>query len=739
MRWHPSVPLLIATPLLVSVLLRSQLLTTAAPPAAKPSKPTGNSKPAATPKPAKVESPPARHALLIGVTKYPDVRIPQLIGPANDVALMRDLLADRFGFPSAQIVVLAEGHGDKLRPTRDNIEREFKRLGEIARDGDQVVILMSGHGTQQPDSNPPDPNDPEPDGLDEVFLPADTQPFDRRTKTMPRGIVDDELGTWIRRIRDRGAIVWLTVDSCHSGTIMRGKSDEVERRVPPADIIPQEELDAARQRGASAAQSTEAAATEPPLGGDLHNIVALYAAQPDQLTVELPLPRDAAQPQQYGLLTYTLNKVLTQARSPLTYAELAARISADYIQIGRNTPTPLLEGGDRDREVLGLSTWPGRSRMVLAKKPAWHVNAGALHGLTAGSILQALPPAGAGEQNTPLGHLRVKSVVSTSCEVEPCEYAKTPPAPDLPEGARCELVYLDCSLHKLRLATDIATESLRKQAVADIAQLAERQSLVQLAIDGEHADWILRELQGKLYLEPATGLDASDPEMTPRFGPADEKLAPWLEEHLRRIARGQNLLGLVRHNPADRSAGGDPDVEIELLRLRNKGDQDGQRVAWQDQGIVVHPGEIMACRVKNKGRSAVDVTFLYVDAGYGIQAVFPKAGTATDNRVYAGESLLAFKGTMNGKTLGMEHLVMIAVPGEGMPVDFSALEQPSLPQARGNGSADRGLNSPLGGLMRTALYGAGGTRGIDIDDFDRQSLGLISWRVSNKPAKAAKP
>ena len=374
MRLHPSVPLLLAAPVLVALLLVSLLLCSqtaghccacAARQTAQRNQP-GIQNRLGRPNRAKSRiSAAPRHALLVGCTKYPDVRIPQLVGPANDVALMRDLLADRFGFPGSQIVVLAEGRGDKLRPTRENIEREFKRLGDVVHRGDQVVILMSGHGTQQPDSDPPDPNDPEPDGLDEVFLPADTQPFDRRTKTMPRGIVDDELGDWVRRIRDRGAIVWITIDSCHSGTIIRDWTDGQQRRVKPGDIIPDEELVAARLRGAAVPQSREAKGSEPPLGGDLHNIVALYAAQSEQVTIELPLPRDSEQAQPYGLLTYTLNKILTQSQSPMTYGELAGQIQSEYVQAGRKTPTPLLEGGDRDREVLGLATWPGRSlRMV---------------------------------------------------------------------------------------------------------------------------------------------------------------------------------------------------------------------------------------------------------------------------------------------------------------------------------------------------------------------------------------
>ena len=62
------------------------------------------------------------------------------------------------------------------RPTRANIEREFRRLADRAGPGDQVFVLLAGHGDCQPESDPPHPLHPEPDGIAEVFLPADVRP-----------------------------------------------------------------------------------------------------------------------------------------------------------------------------------------------------------------------------------------------------------------------------------------------------------------------------------------------------------------------------------------------------------------------------------------------------------------------------------------------------------------------------------------------------------------------------------
>ena len=714
--------------------------------------PNENSSPAAT----------GRRALLIGCTKYADIPVHPLEGPANDVVLMRTLLEGRFGFQSAQVVTLAEGREDTLRPTRANIEREFNDLAEAAQPGDQVLILMSGHGTQQPDEDPPDPDDPEPDGLDEVFLPADAQPYDKKTRTIPRAIVDDELGRWVRRIRDRGARVWIIVDSCHSGTIIRGGGDEVERRVPPDTIIPREALLMAEKRAAQT-PPREATGPEPVISGDLRHIVALYAAQPEQPTIELPLPRDADDPQTYGLLTYTLNKVLTQAGSRLTYRELAEKIQAEYVQSGRGTPTPLLEGADGDREVLGLAVWPGRSRISLAiKEGEWQLNAGELQGLTVGSILRVFPPAGAVNADKPLGHVRVKKLSGLQAGVEPCEYGDLPAPVKLPAGARCELAYLDCSLHKLRVASDIQSKETQQLAASTLRRLAEKDSLLESA-ELKNADWVLRESQAQLYLEPRSGLDGNDPTLAPRFGPVDANLGPWLDEHLHRIARGQSLLRLARTTPSDRPAGGELDLAVELLRLRDKNDKEGEPVAWQRQGITFQPGEILACRLKNKGTAPVDATLLFVDAGFGIKAVFPRRGAPTENRIFPGESVLAFRAKVTAKTVGLEHLVLIAVPGKGTTVEFGALEQPALELSRGDQAAGRGLDSPLGRLLQASLYGsgasrgdvrpmpdgkqpvqssregAGATRGLHIEDFDEQSLALFSWRVVDKQPPADHP
>ena len=149
-----------------------------------------------------------RRALLIGCTKYENLgKTRKLDGPANDVALMKALLVDkRFGFAEQDIVCLTEDDPER-RPTRANIEREFDCLAKSANEGDQVFILLAGHGSRQPEANPPHPLHPEPDGEDEVFLPTDVSRAGPSKARIPGAIVDDEIGQWLKAITDKKAYV----------------------------------------------------------------------------------------------------------------------------------------------------------------------------------------------------------------------------------------------------------------------------------------------------------------------------------------------------------------------------------------------------------------------------------------------------------------------------------------------------------------------------------------------------
>jgi hypothetical protein len=702
-------------------------------------------KPAAEPTLLAIKPSGRKLALLVGCTKYD--KLPerfQLKGPGNDVVLMRKVLTERFGFANQDIVTLAEGAAAG-RPTRANIKAQFERLAREAGPMDQVMILLGGHGSQQPDQEPFD----EPDGLDETFLPCDAGPWDGSKQMVLNALIDDELEVWTKAITERGASLWLIVDACHSGTMLRG-GDEVAREIPEGELVPEEALRKARQQAAARREGTRGGPAPPAPAAKVmdknERLVALYACQPHEPTVERRMPPEGTGDTRYGLLSYTICQILTQAQSRLTYRELAQRIQGQYVQWGRTAPTPLLEGLGQDREVLGTRSWPGRSQFILSPAEAgWKIRAGLLHGLTDGTILAVYPPAGEAGADKVVGHVRIRKSQPAEAEVEACAHAGMPAPKELPEGGRCEPVMVDCGSLRLRVAIEgagkVEGEGQRGvlQQLMDIARATD--SLIELADAGGQVDVLARVKGDKVFLVAADAAQfvGDPPPGAAHFGPYLLTQTDKMQNDLMRIARARNLLKLVSAASASPVA----DLKVEMVRLKDKNDKQGMKLAWGPKGLVLRPGDLVGWRLTNGGRNTLDVTLLFIDSTYGIQAVFPRRGAASsgENRFLPDQSHLVGPVRVNAKTVGLEHMVVIAVKGEGQPIDFTCLEQPTL--ARAEDVATRGagrpaFGSPLGKLLRNALYAGGTTRGLDMEEVDSQVLRLLSWSVPPQEPKNQK-
>ncbi|MDX1946298.1 MAG: caspase family protein [Pirellulaceae bacterium] len=677
-------------------------------------------------------------ALLVGCTRYPRLsEALQLEGPGNDVVMMRDLLVERFKIPAANVTVLSEAGGEALRPTRQHIEAAFQRLAKVAKKGDQVVILMAGHGSQQPDI--PSADDPEPDGLDEIFLPADVGEWHDQVGKVENAIADDELRGWLRAIQDTGASVWLIMDSCHSGTMSRDVG-EVSRQVLAEKLVPAEAIKKAVERAAAAGEKSrgrEEASSTLQLADNEPSLVAIYAAQSSEPTVEKFLPPGNPERTRRGLLTYTMHKILTESAQPLTYRELVQRVQAQYVAWGRTAPTPLIEGNIKDNEVLGQKRWPGRSRILLTETSGQlGVSAGELDGLSPGAVLAVFPLDGG---MTPAGHVRVTRLFNQRAEVEPCEFEGQALVASLPVGGRCEIVFVDYGASRLAVAVDpldqpgspipaetkVRLEQILKQLDGEPA------SLIRLAASPAEADWLLRLKEGKVYLAPAASAIDAPPPLGPP--PAAADLAEWLGASLKGIARAENLKRVAART-TDEFPRGDLGVNLEVSLERRLANRDTEKVVWQKAGIDLFDGDVLLVRFKNAGRVPIDITLLYVDSAYGITSVFPAAGEY--NRIEPGKSLTV-PIDINATTRGLEHIVVIAVKGEGQNIDFTSLEQPSIEVARTRGP--QAISSPLGQLMESALYGQGKTRGGSRSQVNDYAIRLFSWNVRSGQRPAGTP
>lgn len=692
-----------------------------------------------------------QYALLVGCTKYHNLPLAyELRGPRNDLPLMQQLLTSRFGFSADRMVVLSEdAPGADHEPTRANIAREFQRLAARAKAGDTVVILLAGHGSQQPDDPATnDPEDSEPDGFDEIFLPCDVADWDGKRKAVTNAITDDELRRWLGAISAQGASVWFIADACHSGTMTRGGLEETSRQVPADVLVPAAAVDEARAAAAARGLRTRGGpsleALDVPRTGAA--MVALFASQANEQTVELRLPPEADRPAVHGLLSYALCQVLQEATATITYRELVQQVQDKYLRWHPFFPHPMLETADADREVLGLKQWPGRSRIQLRtdKSGTLLVNTGTLQGVRAGSVLAVYPPAGGADADTVLGYVRIAEARIVDATVTPIAYGGKPPAAQLPAGGRCELVYYHFGDLTLRVAV-VAGDAAAAPAVAPLlarlkAAAAQDVSLLRVVEDRAQAEWLIRVANQQVSLAPAGGVLAPASAAVPAwFGPAplDDQIVDWLEDSLRRVARVQNLLALSAHGCGVVDTGQGLDVHLELLRYQPG--PDGQptqpeAVPW-DNGWRLHVGDIIGFRVANRGAEAVDVTLLFLDADYGIIPFFPRVSSAGQNTWQPREQRIVPRRAKVEEAAGPEHMLLLAVRAENPaePVDFHCLAQPSLERTRGNPAIARGLDTPLGRLLRQAVFADGQTRGLGDVELGSYAVRRLTWEVVREP------
>ncbi len=156
-------------------------------------------------------------ALLVGVSEFRDPGLADfaLPGAARDVERMAEGL-ERLGVAPADLTRLT-GRAATLAAIRAGLDE----LAAASRAGDRAVIFLSGHGTQAP-VKVADPI--EPDGLDELFLATDASRWDARSRTVPGALVDDEIGRRVGEMRARGVDLWVVIDSCTGGGLLRGEA-----------------------------------------------------------------------------------------------------------------------------------------------------------------------------------------------------------------------------------------------------------------------------------------------------------------------------------------------------------------------------------------------------------------------------------------------------------------------------------------------------------------------------------
>ncbi|MBX3577357.1 MAG: caspase family protein [Rhizobiaceae bacterium] len=672
------------------------------------------------------------HAVLVAVTAYPNLPPKaSLVGPNHDALLVRDYLVNAapVKFLAENVAVLADDLKDESgqavsvagSPTHAGILAALSAVAAKAKRDDFVYLHFSGHGANQPEMVAGD----ETDGLDEIFLPADTDKWVDKERGVPNALMDNEIGAALDAIRDKGAFIWAIFDCCHSGTATRaapiGEDDVQERKVEASDLgIPAELMAAAAAASASrgigddptAERAAAFSVASAPTGAESitrGDIVAFYAAQTIETTPEMPLPKGDPEATRYGLFTYTIFSKLAETPG-ITYRQLGHAVLQQYAADARTRPTPLFEG-TLDARVFGsepidmVMQW-----QIEAKDSKLTIAAGLLHRLSKGAKL-AILPSPTSELSETLGYLEVTSAKNLLSTLVPVEFDGKPAlrAADIPPTAYARIAELAVDF-RLVVARPGPSDGLDAEVklVNDVLDAIdasdEKLFSIQLVEPGAEADLrlaVLRENaiegaaddatdQPSLWFLPPSGdislKDGSRPPLVAVYTDDAEKVEKGVSDNLLKIFRATGLSRLA--------AGSDykPDqvsVEFQIRRVV----PDTMEPLQEAVVPRVNPGDEVHIVAKNLSNKIVDINILYVGSDYSITHIDAQrlvAGASIE------EGLLAF----TDSSFGMER--MIAVLTEAPPLseieDLRFLAQDGVPPATRSAGGPEGFTDMLRNL-----------------------------------------
>jgi hypothetical protein len=649
------------------------------------------------------------HALLIGIDRYAPERfadglpIPALQGCVHDVERVEAFLrAPPLSVTPERIRKLVSPHAlsgaiatvPEDLPTRDNLVREIRALGERASSGDQILVHYSGHGARVPTEVPSAKGI---GAMDEALVPFDAG--------APGGglLRDVELNKMLQGLASVGLRVTLILDCCHAGGVTR---DLRRGRVRGLGNLPM-------QPGASPLGPwLELAALLPgPLGeqgpSTLRHLEGAsgWFPQPEGcVLLAACLPTEYAREcagedgRWSGALTHFFLEAAGDLGPRPTYRWLHHRLLG-RIRGRFERQTPVLEG-DGDLAFLGRDRWPGRRGIAILEVAGGPdggrvlLGAGRAQGLGAGGRLEVRARTEEGEL---VAELEVVGCGATS------SWARTRPAPSsskaVAPGDVAAVVDPGRDTRQYRIgtfscaATDPQHESVLDR-LREVVGSGER-PLLAPAQAAEKADFLVEVLPRGVFriLDPSGEPLLHQGEAIPMAG-ADT--VDRLLDRLDHLARFRAVQDLENPDPSSPLFGR---VRAQLFALDRAED-------WQDPGARIPVGACPVpvgtalCLLVND-ESGRDVNFAVLDLqpDWGISRAHPNRGEGDFTTLPAGTEHPVFLTSCLPDWMdeGRDVLKLIAATS---PLDTAHLELDPLGESTGYRSF-RG--SDPGGDLRTRL------------------------------------
>ncbi len=575
------------------------------------------------------------YALLIGVDFYFEHRLreggyyPKLNGCVRDISYVEIYLKDFLKPPATAITKLTiSGVAEPLEPkelwpTYENMVAAFKQVAASAQPGDRVYIHYSGHGGRARTIYPALKGA---DGWDEALVPPDIG-----DPKKARYLRDVEIYSLLKAMVDKGIVLTVVLDSCHSGGATRALTGEVAgamaRSAIPAnwvdptprpsesDVAPINELVAAWTRGAGGtarAVKVESAWLLEPTGYTL-----LAACGANESAYEYPFNGRETN----GALTYWLLDTLRQATPDFTYKIVSDRVVA-RVHGQFHEQTPVLEG-EGDLRVFGSDRIESQFAINVLSADAVggrvRLNAGEAHGVTSGTQF-AVYAFGVTDfaRGQPIALVEVaqpEAVESWANIIEP-----------KPQGvlqAGCSAVLLNATNIRLQsgAAVPIQDGALRQQVEATLKN--EGKGFVAVAGPGQRVDFQIA-LNGQGELELQDPADKPFPQI-PTVPAARANAASAIVKRAVHVAKYRNVMALEMPDVSMRQK-----LEVSLVGTPSGGATGRVR--------IFHPGDKAVLQIRNTQqpnpadpndpRRILNITVLDLASDWSITQIYPAAAAA---------------------------------------------------------------------------------------------------------------
>jgi hypothetical protein len=574
------------------------------------------------------EKKPNIYALLIGIDGYKQNPLyKDLKGCVRDINLVADYLLKTVKIPSERIFRLTSPPPEVAQtiatkdpePTYANIVAQFKALTELAQAEEQVYIYYCGHGARATTIYP------ELKGVDqedEGIVPSDFGAGGRY-------LLDVELAMLLKRMTDKGLIVTLIMDSCHSGGVTRGdgaiRSGGETDKTPPNLKSLVASLEELSKNWKTLTEKVDGdIAWVPPI----KNYLLLAACRPNELAYEYAFDGK----ERHGALTYWLIQTLATSSTALSFSKLYDRVCAQ-IQSKFPQQLPMLVG-DGTRAVFGNEDLPHQYSVTVINVDSNQqvtLNAGLAHGLSSGTQF-AIYPLNATDFSNKQQQLAIVKIVEVQASkslakvVEPKEGGiEVGSQIKIEPGAPAVLVAAPVDLVRLVLLLDNKEAGDKEHQLP--AELVDKQQealeKVRQALAGN--GWVVEVKAGdkeKSHYQVAVGREgqyeiSSETPLTNLGTPLQidaPDAALGVVKRLVHLAKYQAVQAL--DNPSSELA---KYVEFELL------DQNKQPFS-EPNNIVLKQGQTVFLRVQNTLKQPLNIAVLDLDSTWAISQMLIQQG-----------------------------------------------------------------------------------------------------------------